>query len=375
MKLALVLWSGRIGGAETFSVALAGRLRRLGADATVVFVEKPRDLGLRLSRQEVPYRSLDFRRGRDVLRHPRRYAAAVSSVGPDGALLLECGYIGAALRAGGFPGPIVGVEHGAALLESRVLSRPRRLLRRINRVSGAWADDAEVAVSDFMLEHTRRHPHAHRVRRIYNGIDPDQYIPASLPAVSSPRLVVGYAGRLIPGKGADHLIRAIAEASDKSPTALLIAGDGPERQRLASLAQELGVASKVDFLGAIDDVPAFWQRCDVAVVPPDTLRESFSMVTLEAMTCGKPIVATRRGALTELVADGVTGTIVPPGDASALARALVTYAERPKLRLAQGAAARTRAIERFHIEDCARAYLDLFGELAVRRSTRARRAW
>jgi glycosyltransferase involved in cell wall biosynthesis len=65
--------------------------------------------------------------------------------------------------------------------------------------------------------------------------------------------------------------------------------------------------------------------------------------------------------------DGVTGTLVEPGEVQALAQALVAYAENPELRRAHGAAARARAVERFDIKDCARAYLDLFSELAADR--------
>jgi glycosyltransferase involved in cell wall biosynthesis len=176
---------------------------------------------------------------------------------------------------------------------------------------------------------------------------------------------VGFAGRLIPGKGTDHLIRALAQVDERIHTKLLIAGDGPEYERLVALAQSLHVEPKIEFLGVVDDLSEYWQRCDVAAVPSDAFIESFSMVTLEAMACGRPIVATRNGAIPELIVDGVTGTLVPPGNVDALARALLAYAERPEMRHAHGAAARTRAIERFLIDDCARAYLDLFGEFAT----------
>ena len=372
-RLALVLWSGIVGGAETLNIALAGRLRQLGVNITIVFIGDPWPLAERLSDAGIPYRSLGLRRGRDILRHPRRYAAEVTSVGPHGALLLECGYIGATLRVGGYNGPIVAVEHGAVLIGSHALSLPRRLLRRVNRASGAWSDDAEVAVSDFILDLMRRHSHSRQIQRIYNGVDPDVYLPAMSARATTSRqqVTVGYAGRLVLGKGTDHLIRAIAQAKKEIPVKLLVAGDGPELSRLESLAYELGLDSTVEFLGIVDDIPGFWHRCDVAAIPSDTL-ESFSMTTLEAMACSKPIVATRSGAIPELVVDAVTGTLVPPGDANALARALVTYAERPELRHAHGAAARARAIERFHINDCAQSYLNLFNQLATKRPAQSR---
>jgi glycosyltransferase involved in cell wall biosynthesis len=281
--------------------------------------------------------------------------------------------MGAALRLGGYRGPIVGVENGT-LNGLPGLSGLRRLLWRVGRASGARAHHTEVAVSDFMLGQMRGHAHARRLVRIYNGIDPDKHAPSV--ALSGDRrhdeLTVGFMGRLIRGKGADHLIRAVAQASSRFPIKLLIAGEGPERERLAALAHALDLGSEVVFLGIVDDVSTFWQQCDVAAVPAAELAEAFSMVTLEAMSCAKPIVATRNGAIPELMVDGTTGTLVAPGEVGALVAALVAYAGNSELRHAHGAAARARAIERFHIDKCARAYRDLFAEFPTRDAAQLR---
>jgi glycosyltransferase involved in cell wall biosynthesis len=280
--------------------------------------------------------------------------------------------MGAALRLGGYRAPIVAVEHGA-LLTLPALSPRARLSRQLNYLIGAWADDEEVAVSDFMLERLRRQPHARRTRRIHNGVDPERHLPRARGGdveSETASLVVGFSARLIAGKGADRLIAAVAHANRSCAMKLLLAGDGPERARLFGLAQSLGVGSEVEFLGVIDDLPALWARCDVAAMPSDTFTESFSMVTLEAMSAAKPIVASRNGGVVELVLDGVTGRLVDRGDIDALARALIAYAEQPALRAAHGAAARARAIERFHIDACAQAYLSLFSELASARPRR-----
>jgi glycosyltransferase involved in cell wall biosynthesis len=370
-----VLWNGDVGGAEILNSKLADQLRQLGTTVTIVFVGTPWPLAERLAHADIPYRSLGLGRGRDVLLHPRRFAAEVTRCGEDGALLMERGFMAAALRAGGYRGPIVAVEHGALLSELQGRLSPRRLLRGIGRLTGTWVNDSEIAVSDFMLDQMRRHAHAGSTGRIYNGVDPNVYrhLERTSPE-DGPELVVGFAGRLVPGKGTDHLIRAIVRASERVSVRLLIAGDGPERSRLTSLAQEHGVAAKVDFLGIVHDMPAFWQRCDIAAVPSDTWVESFSMVTLEAMSCGKAIVATRAGAIPELIVSGTTGTLVPAGDADALAEALLHYANDTELRVQHGLAARERAVERFHIEDCARAYIALFDQLTSARSQRAPRA-
>ncbi|HWY90150.1 MAG TPA: glycosyltransferase family 4 protein [Solirubrobacteraceae bacterium] len=365
-RLALVLWNGNIGGAEVFSVALAHQMRQLGREVTIVFIQDPQPLAARLlDNENVPYRSLGFGHGRDVLRHPRRYAAQVADVGPDGALLVSCGFMGAALRAGGYRGPIVAVEHGD-VLEAQFYSQRRRALRWIGRVSGAWADDVEVAVSDFVLKRLRRQPHTHAVKRIYNGIDPGQYKSEDLSSdrASNGDCVVAFAGRLVYGKGADHLIEAVAQLSSTQPIRLLIAGDGPERSRLVSLAHSLGISDTVEFLGLEHDMPVFWQMCDVAVIPSTEFTESCPMTTLEAMASGKPVVATRNGGLPELVIEGKTGIVVPPHDKIALAEALALYADDEELRMAHGASGRAHVMEHFNINKCARAYLELFDELA-----------
>ncbi len=364
-RLAVVLWKGDVGGAETMSASLAERMVTYGARVGIVFVGSPEPLGRRLEHRGIPYRTLGLERGRNVLRHPRTYAEAVARCGPAGALLVERGFLGAALRAGGYRAPIVSVEHGEFLQRRTAGELGGRA--RLSRAAGARVVDAEVAVSDFMLTQMLAHAHARRTERIYNGVDPETYVasPPSREAGHTP--TVGLASRLVPGKGADHLIHACARVSLRCPVRLLIAGDGPERSPLMALAQSAGGEAAIEFLGVVDDIPALWSRCDVVAVPPDTFEESFSMVTLEAMACGKPIVATRNGAIPELLVDTVTGTLVTRGDISALASAITTYIRNPELARQHGDAARARAIARFHIDASAKAYLALFEELRCTR--------
>jgi glycosyltransferase involved in cell wall biosynthesis len=367
-RLAFVLWNGNLGGAEVFSVGLARQMRELGREVTLVFIENPYPLATRLLGDDpVPYRSLGFDHGSDILRHPRRYAAEVSRSGPDGALLVTCGFMGATLRAGGYCGPLVAVEHGD-VLEAQFQSKRKRVLRWLGRVSGTWADDIEVAVSDFVLERLREQPHRDPARRIYNGLDPSQFVPVD-PSGERPdgECIVAFAGRLVYGKGADHLIRAFAHLSTQN-IRLVIAGDGPERSRLESLMYSLNVNHRVDFLGLRHDMPAFWRSCDIAAVPSAEFTESCPMTTLEAMASGKPVVATYNGGLPELVVDRETGIVVPSHNEVALANALAVYASNEKLRISHGTAGRARLIEHFHINKCAHAYLDLFAELARRQN-------
>lgn len=371
LRLALVLWKGDIGGAEVLSVTLAEQMRRLGVEATVVFIEGSQPLGGRLDELGLPYCSIGLRRGREILRHPIRYASKVAQVGPDGALLVTCGYMGAALRLGGYKGPIVAVEHGDVLYEER-----QRPLRWCARRAGALADDVEVGVSDFIVGCLTAEPHAKKVRRIYNGIDPSVHL-RSLDDPDASRHVEGlcaiaFAGRLVFGKGTDYLLEALARTGNPARFPLTIAGDGPERPRLESLARRLGLSDSVIFAGLSHQMEKFWRECDLAVVPSAEFIEACPMTPLEAMAAGKPVVATENGGLPELVVNGETGTLVPPGDVAALAEALERYAADDELRTAHGVAGRARVLEMFEIERCAQEYLKLFQGLAKHRRSRGR---
>jgi len=265
--------------------------------------------------------------------------------------------MGAALRFGGYHGSIVAVEHGDILYEQRL-----RPLQWMLRVAGAWADDIEVAVSDFILQCLRQQPHVRGARQIYNGIDPAQYV--SVERARGGDCVIAFAGRLVYGKGPDYLIEAVAQLDPAQRVRLLIAGDGPERLRLEALAHSLGISERVEFLGLKHDMPVFWQMCDIAVVPSAEFIESCPMTPLEAMASGKPVIATVNGGLPEIVVDGETGILVPPGDKLALAKALEIYVGDKELRMAHGASGQARVVEKFHIDKCTQAYLALFDELA-----------
>ena len=111
---------------------------------------------------------------------------------------------------------------------------------------------------------------------------------------------------------------------------------------------------------------AFWQTCDLAVVPSHPPHvESFGIVAIEAMASGLPVVATANGALPELVTHGRSGTIVPEGDPDALAAALDTYAAHPYLRVEEGRQGRADCERWFGIDRCAQAYLELFESLST----------
>lgn len=368
--VAFVLWSGALGGAQSLTAELASSLRRLGLRVSVVFVTHPDPLSQHLESLDVPSAALGLSRGRAVLRHPRKLARLVDALGRDCALVVSSGYLAGTLRVGGYRGAILAVEHGT-ILQVEGLPLPRRLLRRLDRASGLWACDAEIAVSEFVRGVLAQRRHVEQLFCIENGVDLERFRPANADP-GRPRsdgsLVVGCAARLVPGKGVADLLRGVALVPERERVLVQVAGEGPERQALEALAGALGLDQRARFLGYVPDMPSFWRSCDVAAVPTRELVESFSIAAVEAMACGIPVIASRRGALPDVVVDGVTGTLVPAGDVGGFAAAIKTYASDPALRRAHGSAARVRCEELYGIERTAAAYARACSEVHRRRA-------
>jgi glycosyltransferase involved in cell wall biosynthesis len=358
LRLAFVLWHGGIGGAETFTAALARILRASGVDARVVILTHAEPLADRLRGAAIPFSELGLTRGRAALWHSRRLADTVSRAGRDGAVLVAGGFLAFSLRLGGYRGRIVAVEHGSILQTHRAHQRPR-LVDRLDELLGTRAVDVHVAVSSFMRGHMQSS--SRPVVTIPNGIDLDLYRPLPSPR-SGNEFVIGCMSRLVPGKGVEDVLVAAQTAISRGAQ-LRIAGDGPERSKLERLAEELGIREKVSFVGWMrypSDVEAFWQECDVAITAPNAWVEAFGLVAVEAMACGKPVVGTRTGALSETIVHGRTGVLAEPGDTDELAAALLAYLDDHSLVVAHGAAARARCEQMLDIRHCAAEYIRLF---------------
>ena len=175
------------------------------------------------------------------------------------------------------------------------------------------------------------------------GSEPEPY------AGTEPRFLC--VGRLIPIKGHVVLLRAFRQVLDLRPDARLdIAGRGVLDHGLKDLARELGLGGAVRFLGHVAPVQQAVEDSLAVVVP--SLGEGFGMVALEAMERARPVIAASIGGLEDLVREGETGLLVPPGDADALAQAMLTLAGDPARATAMGNAGRARALERFPEDRC-----------------------
>ncbi len=182
-----------------------------------------------------------------------------------------------------------------------------------------------------------------RMPIVHCGVDPTEYVPRSHRG-SGRRLL--FTGRLARVKGIPVVLAALGRLRERHPDVeLVLAGDGPERATLEAEARRLDVADRVRFLGyrSSDDIRALLQETDVFVLP--SFAEGVPVVLMEAMASGVPVVTTRVAGVSELVEDGVSGFVVPPGDVEALTRAIDTLFADAALRERFGAAGR-RMVER-----------------------------
>jgi glycosyltransferase involved in cell wall biosynthesis len=174
--------------------------------------------------------------------------------------------------------------------------------------------------------------------------------------------------RLHRRKGVDVLLHALPEVEAR----LWIAGDGPERAALESLAAELGVSERVCFLGTRDDTADLLAACDVFVLP--SRLEGLGVATLEAMAASRPVVASDVGGIADAVVAGRTGLLVPPEDAHALADALRRVLGDAELRLMLGRAGPGRVAEGFLASQMVEAYEALYRALLASGNTRLQAA-
>ena len=195
---------------------------------------------------------------------------------------------------------------------------------------------------------------------IRNGVSPRSAAVAE--RGSAARLVM--VGRLQAPKDPITLVRALGLMRRRDYEGLLV-GDGPERALVEEEIARLGIGSAVRLLGERTDVPELLAQADVFVL--STRSEGLPLSVLEAMAAGLPVIASNVGGIPELVVDGVSGVLVPPGDPGALAEAIERLLENPSLALRLGEAGRRRVAESFDLEAVREAHLALYRRMLATR--------
>jgi glycosyltransferase involved in cell wall biosynthesis len=175
--------------------------------------------------------------------------------------------------------------------------------------------------------------------------------------------LVGIVGRIAPIKDHETFLRAAAiVARDHADATFVVAGDGPDRARVESVARRL-LSDRVTFLGWVHDLPGLYAALDAVVLT--SRNEGTPVALIEAMAAGRPVVATRVGGVSDVIEDGRTGLMAPAADAAAVAASISSILEAPNL--ARNLVRRGReASARFGLERLADELTDLYGELLER---------
>jgi L-malate glycosyltransferase len=202
-----------------------------------------------------------------------------------------------------------------------------------------------------------------RLVRTASGVDADHFRPGPSAAEAGlpPRPRVVFTGRLHPQKNLDLLLDAWPAVAARTPAHLLLVGDGPDRARLAARAGELGVADRVVFTGPVADPADILRAADAFVLP--SVAEGMSNSLLEAMATALPCLASAIGGNTDLIDDGRTGLLVPPGDRPSWSSALLRVLSDPALSSALGASARRRVEAEFALPVVVDRYESLYRRL------------
>jgi len=265
----------------------------------------------------------------------------------------------------GSPGPAVLTYH-SDIVRQRVLGaayRPllRRVLERVDRI---------IVGSPPMIENSEAlAPFADKCRVVPFAIETERFVPtpeivarAEALKAQHARPVVLFVGRLIYYKGAEVLVRAMADVEAD----VVMIGSGPLRDSLEALAASLGISDRLTVLPPMDDaeLAAWYRAADVFALPSVARSEAYGLVQLEAHASGTPVVSTNLPTGVPWVnVDGETGLVVPPSDAPALAAALRTLLADDALRERMGEYARARAMSSFGISTMVDRTLAVYDEV------------
>lgn len=317
-KIAQLIWSLEIGGAERVVVSLVENLNRQEFEPIVICLNHKGRLATQLERNGVKVFALNKKAGLDI-GLPGKLAHVLRE---EKVEIVHAHLFGAA-----FWGRLAGKR--ACVRKTIVHEHGMQ----------PWRGKMHFLIDRLLAGRTSHYLFAsERVRDYYvqrSGIDKakSSIVPNGVPcnidelsrAVEREKnnwrekdLVVVSVGRLSPEKGHASLVQAFAKVRTALPSAqLVLIGDGPERPRLESMAAEAGVV----FAGAQDEVAPWLAAADLYVQP--SVREGLSLAVLEAMGAGIPVIATRVGDIEKVIVDGKSGFLVPPADNERLAEKII----------------------------------------------------
>jgi glycosyltransferase involved in cell wall biosynthesis len=357
MTILFIHGIGEIGGAERELLVYVDHLGTFGYSPVVICPDRG-PLATELKHRGIPVYGADFPAWRKMWSFPRRKPAVrmlrnlIDGLTPALIHVNDLWWVPQTLRA----------VRDAAFSDVPVVAHLRQDLDVSKVAQYELAQlDCVLAVSKQVaatLEAGGVQPG--RLRVLYSGLDSHWIFRNEEAARSDFRQrlgiadhvgVIGTVGNLFPRKGYDIMLRALPGVLTATPDVhYLVIGQGDEEyeKSLRALCGTLGLASRVHFIGFEPQVRAFLDSMDVYVQP--SLMEGFGIAVLEAMAREKPVVASRTGGLPDIVVDGETGLLVPPGHIDELAMAVTSLLIDPARREAMGRKGRQRVMQRFTVE-------------------------
>ena len=264
--------------------------------------------------------------------------------------VLPCGHA-AALLAGKLNVPFVVTLHGLDVFNSCFQSGVAAEWRRRVSIDVYRAARTVICISNKVQQLLQEGiPDGVRSTVVYNGTDPDFFSPALAAEAgvpSQPEKEILIVGNLLVGKGHELVLRAIHHLESSFPRLRCrIIGDGPDRARFEALAESLGIAQRVRFLGRRSraEVAEAMRACSVFALP--SRYEGLGCVYLEAMACGKPVIACRGQGIEEIIKHGVNGWLIPVDGPSELVQAFRALLDNPEQCARIGTAARQTIVSR-----------------------------
>lgn len=344
-----------IGGIEVFLRQLAPTLQARGHEVAVLTgmhrdATAPREVldGVTVFRTDI-VRAVTRKDPFAIARCRRAALAAAAEFAPDVIHAHDSGPNLWAVAVSGLP--LLATVHGSTELYAREQLEPiaRQLAKCgwVTGVSQSVADDVIALVPSL----------AGRVSVVANGVS----VPPDPPAAHPGGRNIVAAGRMVPQKGFDVLLRAFAQIAAHDPDASLrIVGDGPLRSQLEKLAATLGVADRVDMSGAVRHTAMAGVFAAASVVAMPSRLEGMPLVALEAGLAARPVVATPVQGLGEVVIHGETGLLVPPDDPTALAGAISELLNDSARSSRLGEAARRHVVAHHSLSATAAAFEELY---------------
>ncbi len=237
---------------------------------------------------------------------------------------------------------------------------------------GIEQSDCVTAVSQDLIDQTHKLLGVRRsIEKVYNFVDKREYYPIDMSeykrelAPNGEKILI-HVSNFRPVKRTQDVVRIFDLVRRRHPAKLLFIGEGPETPLTRQMVAELGLKKDVRFLGKQDNLASIYSLADILLLTSE--KESFGLVALESMACGKPVVATRAGGLPEVVEDGVTGFLRPIGDIEGMAEKVIELIKDDQLYLTFSQNSLDRAYHEFCQEKITRQYEEIYRRLCTEKA-------